>query len=93
MRSRTRHYYTFANAAAELGFALAAFAAGLFDAPVWVAGVAAVSMLVYWTATRNAVLNRLRGATWASVVTLGIVVIIAIQAGAYWLGLAAGGSV
>ncbi|MGD9979433.1 MAG: hypothetical protein AB7H66_00460 [Hyphomonadaceae bacterium] len=90
MRARRRHY-SFANAASELGFALAAFACGLFDAPVWVAGLAAVSMLVYWAATRNSVLNRLRGATWATVMSLGLVVIIAIQAGAYWLGLVAGG--
>lgn len=85
-----RHYYTFANAASELCFALAAFACGLFDAPVWVAALAALSMLVYWAVTRNSVLNRLRGSTWATVMTLGFVVIIAIQAGAYWLGLVAG---
>ena len=85
-----RPYSTFANAAAELGFALAAFACGLFDAPVWLTALAAISMLAYWTATRNPVLNRLRGATWAPVMTFGFVVIIAIQAGAYWLGLVAG---
>lgn len=90
MRARRRHY-SFANAASELGFALAAFACGLFNAPVWVAGLAAVSMLVYWAVTRNSVLNRLRGATWATVMSLGLVTIIAIQAGAYWLGLVAGG--
>jgi DMSO/TMAO reductase YedYZ heme-binding membrane subunit len=90
MRMRQRHY-SFANAASELGFALAAFACGLFNAPVWLAGLAAVSMLVYWAVTRNAVLNRLRGATWATVMSLGLVTIIAIQAGAYWLGLVAGG--
>jgi hypothetical protein len=90
MRAR-RRYDGFANAATELGFALAAFACGLFDAPVWLTALAAVSMLAYWTLTRNPVLNRLRGATWATVISLGFVVIIAIQAGAYWLGLAAGG--
>jgi hypothetical protein len=90
MRTRRRHY-SFTNAASELGFALAAFACGLFNAPVWLAGLAAVSMLVYWAVTRNSVLNRLRGATWATVMSLGLVTIIAIQAGAYWLGLAAGG--
>jgi len=92
MRTRRRHY-SFANATTELGFALAAFACGLFDAPVWVAGLAAVSMLVYWAVTRKTVLNRLRGMTWATVVTVGLVAIIAIQAGAYWLGLVAGGSI
>jgi hypothetical protein len=85
-----RHYYSFENAAAELGFALAAFACGLFDAPVWLTALAAISMLAYWTVTRNSVLNRLRGATWATVMTLGFVTIISIQVGAYWLGLVAG---
>ena len=85
-----RHYYSFANAASELGFALAAFACGLFDAPIWIAALAAVSMLVYWAVTRNSVLNRLRGATWATVMTLGFVTIISIQVGSYWLGLVAG---
>ena len=85
-----RHYYSFANAASELCFALAAFACGLFDAPVWLTALAAISMLAYWTVTRNSVLNRLRGTTWATVVTFGFVVIIAIQVGAYWLGLVAG---
>jgi hypothetical protein len=90
MRTRRRPY-SFANAASELGFALAAFACGLFDAPVWLTALAAISMLAYWTVTRNSVLNRLRGATWVTVMTVGFVAIIAIQAGAYWLGLAAGG--
>ncbi|MEZ5958832.1 MAG: hypothetical protein R3C30_00200 [Hyphomonadaceae bacterium] len=85
-----RHYYSFANAATELGFALAAFACGLFDAPVWLTALAAISMLAYWTVTRNSVLNRLRGATWATVITLGFVTIISIQVGSYWLGLVAG---
>jgi hypothetical protein len=85
-----RHYYSFENAMTELGFALAAFACGLFDAPVWLTALAAISMLAYWTVTRNSVLNRLRGATWATVMTLGFVTIISIQVGAYWLGLVAG---
>ena len=89
MRAR-RHYHGFKNAVSELAFALAAFACGLFDAPVWLTALAAVSMLAYWTVTRNSVLNRLRGATWATVMTLGFVTIISIQVGAYWLGLVAG---
>jgi hypothetical protein len=89
MRGRRRPY-SFANAASELCFALAAFACGLFDAPVWLTALAAVSMLVYWAVTRNSVLNRLRGTAWATVMTVGFVAIIAIQAGAYWLGLVAG---
>ena len=92
MRAR-RHYHSLTNAVSELVFALAAFACGLFDAPVWLTALAAVSMLAYWTGTRNSVLNRLRGATWATVMTLGFVVIIAIQVGAYWLGLVAGGMI
>lgn len=90
MRARLRHH-SFANKVTELGFALAAFACGLFNAPVWLTALAAISMLAYWTLTRNPVLNRLRGATWATVMTVGFVAIIAIQAGAYWLGLVAGG--
>lgn len=86
-----RHYSSFSNAATELGFALAAFACGLFDAPVWLTALAAISMLAYWSVTRNSVLSRLRGAAWATVMTLGVVVVIAIQAGAYWLGLVAAG--
>ncbi|MGQ0533065.1 MAG: hypothetical protein ACT4OF_10310 [Caulobacteraceae bacterium] len=90
MRTRRQHY-SFTNAAAELGFALAAIACGLFDAPVWLTGLAAVSMLAYWTVTRNSVLNRLRGTAWLTVMTVGLVAIVAIQAGAYWLGLVAAG--
>jgi hypothetical protein len=92
MRVRQRHQ-SFANAASELGFALAAFACGLFDAPVWLTALASISMLAYWTITRNSVLNRLRGAAWATVMTFGFVVVIAIQVGCYWLGLVAGGSI
>lgn len=90
MRAR-RQYRSFSNSASELCFALAAFACGLFDAPVWLTALAAISMLAYWTVTRNSVLNRLRGATWATVMTFGFVVIISIQVGCYWLGLVAAG--
>lgn len=86
-----RRRYPFAHAAAELGFALTAFACGLFDAPLWMAGLAAVSMLAYWSWSRRLVLNRLRGATWMTVSGLGAVAIVSIIAGAYWLGLATGG--
>ncbi len=92
MRAK-RHYRSFSNAASELGFALAAFACGLFNAPLWLTALAAISMLAYWTVTRNSVLNRLRGATWATVMAFGFVVIISIQVGCYWLGLVAGGSI
>jgi hypothetical protein len=91
--SRRRRPYRFVYAATELGFALAAFACGLFDAPVWMAGLAAVSMLAYWSWSRRLVLNRLRGAAWMTVSSLGAVTIVSIVAGAYWLGLASGGSI
>jgi len=91
MSRRRRETYPFATAATELAFALAAFACGLFDAPLWMAGLAAVSMLAYWSWSRRMVLNRLRGAAWATVSSLGAVTIISITAGAYWLGLASGG--
>lgn len=86
-----RRSYPLAVAATELGFALAAFACGLYDAPVWIAGLAALSMLAYWSWSRRMVLNRLRGATWVTVSSLGAVTIVSIIAGAYWLGLASGG--
>lgn len=75
----------------ELGFAITAFGCGLFDAPMWMTGLAAFGMLAYWSWSRRAVLNRLRGAVWATVSTLATIAIIAIQAGAYWLGLVTGG--
>lgn len=92
MRSRRSHTPMIV-AATELGFAITAFACGLFDAPLWLVGLAAGGMLAYWTWTRRAVLNRLRGAAWVTVSFVGAVAIIAIQAGAYWLGLASGGRI
>jgi len=86
-----RRPYPLAIAATELGFAITAFACGLFNAPLWFAGLAATSMLSYWIWSRRLVLNRLRGAAWATVTTVGSIAIIAIVAGAYWLGLASGG--
>jgi hypothetical protein len=88
---RARSYRNIATMTAETGFAIAAFGCGLFDAPLWTAGLAALSMLAYWTWTRGPVLHRLRGAAWATVITVGATAIIAIQAGAYWLGLVSGG--
>jgi hypothetical protein len=75
----------------ELGFAVAAFGCGLYDAPLWAIGLAALGMLAYWSWSRRLVLNRLRGAVWATVSTIATFAIIAIQAGAYWLGLVTGG--
>lgn len=91
MPSKRRQTYPFATAATELAFALAAFGCGLFDAPLWMAGLAALSMLAYWSWSRRVVLNRLRGAAWMTVSSLGAVTIVSIVAGAYWLGLASGG--
>ena len=76
----------------DLAFAIAAFACGFFDAPVMLTGLAAFGMLAYWSWTRRAVLNRLRGAAWASQTSLAIAVLITILGGAYWLGLGMGGS-
>lgn len=88
---RRRRSYDFSVAAIELAFAIAAFGCGLFDAPLWTIGVAGIGMLAYWNWSRRVVLNRLRGATWLTVSTVGTIAIIAIVAGAYWLGLASGG--
>jgi hypothetical protein len=90
MRRRSRPY-DFTVAATELAFAIAAFGCGLFDAPLWSAGLAGVGMLAYWSWSRRAVLNRLRGAAWITISTVGSIAIISIIAGAYWLGLASGG--
>jgi len=81
----------FAIAACELGLAIAIFGVGLFDGPFWMAGLATCAMLAYWTWTRRAILNRLRGAAWASQTSLAIAVIIAIMGGSYWVGLGVGG--
>ncbi len=89
MRTRNRPWH--GNPAVELGFAITAFACGLFDAPLWLTGLAAAGMLAYWNWSRRVVLNRLRGATWATVSTVATIAIIAIMAGAYWLGLVSGG--
>jgi hypothetical protein len=85
--ARRRRLNDFTTAACDGAFAVAAFGCGLFDAPLWLTGLVAFAMLAYWSWSRRRALNRLRGATWASVSTLGIFVIIAILAGSYWLGL------
>jgi hypothetical protein len=89
--SRRRRSYDFGTAATELAFAIAAFACGLFDGPLWSVGLAAVGMLAYWSWSRRVVLNRLRGAAWMTVSSVGAAAIISIIAGAYWLGLVSGG--
>jgi len=71
----------------DLAFAVLMFACGLFDAPWWAAAGVALAMIAYWTWTRRNVLSRLKGAAWASQTAIALAVIIAILAGAYWLGL------
>lgn len=89
----TARDYHFAVAFGDLAFALAIFACGLFGAPFWLTGLAAAGMLAYWSASRARVLKRLPEKAWARLVGLALFVIIAIEAGAYWLGLAASGSI
>lgn len=93
MSARRPRHDTLETAFGDLSFAIAAFGCGLFDAPLWLTGLAALGMLAYWTWTRRAVLNRLRGAAWASQTGIAVAVLIAIVAGAYWLGLGVGGSI
>ena len=78
-------------AALDGGFALAAFACGYFDAPSWITGLVAAGMVAYWAHSRRGVLCRLHGKVWATQTGLALLVIIAILAGAYWLGLGVGG--
>ena len=76
-----------ASAAVELGFVVAAFACGLFYAPVWVSGLVAFAMLAYWSWTRRVQLNRLRGWKWARQSLIAVAAISVALAGAYGLGL------
>lgn len=76
------------SAAIELGFVVAAFACGLFNAPTFLSALVAFGMLAYWSWTRRVQLNRLRGAQWATQCLIAVALIIAVLAGAYWLGLA-----
>ena len=91
MRSRRRPD-DLAVALGDLFFAVAIFACGLFNSPLWTAGLAAFGMLAYWSWTRRTVLNRLRGKAWMSQTSLAMAVLFAILGGAYWLGLGMGGS-
>lgn len=89
----TARDYHFAVALGDLAFALAIFACGLFAAPMWLTGLAAAGMLAYWSASRARVLKRLPEKAWARLTGIALLVIIAIEAGAYWLGLAASGTI
>jgi len=78
-----------AIALGDASFAIAAFACGLFDLPLWLTGLVAAGMVAYWSWSRRQVLNRLRGATWATQTGFAVIVLIAILVGSYWLGLKA----
>lgn len=82
-----------AVALGDLAFALALFACGLFNAPTWATGLAGAAMVAYWAASRRRILRRLPARAWASQTAIALFVIIAIQAGAYWLGLDIGGNI
>lgn len=77
----------------DLGFAVALFACGLFNAPAVLTGVAGGAMVAYWSASRRRVLKRLPAKAWARLTGVALFVIIAIEAGAYWLGLGLAGSI
>lgn len=81
----------FWTALGDLGFAVAMFACGLFAAPGWLAGLVATAMVAYWSASRRGVLKRLPARAWTRLSGLALSVIIAILAGAYWLGLGVAG--
>ncbi|MBL8536950.1 MAG: hypothetical protein JNM59_06055 [Hyphomonadaceae bacterium] len=77
----------------DLAFAVGVFACGLFDAPVWTAGLAGAGMVAYWAASRRRILRRLPSKARANQTAIALFVVIAIQAGAYWLGLGVGGAI
>lgn len=89
--ARTRAEMTVALG--DLAFAVAAFACGLYDASWWLTGLACVGMVAYWGTSRRRVLKRLPPRVWASQTGLALSVIIAILAGAYWLGLGLAGTI
>ncbi|MCR6645276.1 MAG: hypothetical protein NVV62_12630 [Terricaulis sp.] len=89
----TRQDKQLAIAFGDLGCALIIFSCGLFDAPYWLAGLAAGSMVIYWNASRAAPLRRLSAKGRAHVTRVAGFVIIAIAMGSYWLGLGAAGLV
>ncbi len=80
------------NAAFEFGFVLAALVCGLGGAPFWVAGIVAFAMLAHWSWSRRIALNKLKLGQWAKRSLISVVVIIAVLAGAYGLGLAIHGA-
>jgi len=91
MNARRRANMTVA--ATDGAFALSLFGCGYFDAPIELTALAAFGMLAYWSWSRRAVLNRLRGAAWYSQTGIAVLVILAIVSGSYWLGLGVGGRI
>jgi hypothetical protein len=83
----------FAIAFGDLGFAVLLFACGLYATPWWFTGLAGAGMVAYWAASRRRILRRLPPKAWASQTLLALFVIIAIEAGSYWLGLGLGGNI
>lgn len=74
-------------AAGDLTFAIAAFACGLFSAPLWLTVFAALGMVTFWMASRRPILDRLTSRAFFRLSALAIVVLVTILSGAYWLGL------
>jgi hypothetical protein len=81
----------FLIALGDLGFAIALFACGLFGASASVTGLAGGAMIAYWSVSRRRVLKRLPQQALIGQMGAALGVIIAIAAGAYWLGLGVGG--
>jgi uncharacterized membrane protein len=84
--------HSFFVALGDLAFATSLFSCGLFAAPPWLTALAGVAMIGYWSASRRRVLRRLPARALTSLTGLAISVIVAIEAGAYWLGLGLAGS-
>lgn len=82
-----RRPYALHVAATELGLAITVFGCGLLEGPVWLAGLASFALLAYWSWSRRRMLNCLRGRVWATQSALAVSVLVAVAAGAYWLGL------
>jgi hypothetical protein len=74
-------------AAGDLAFAIAAFACGLFSAPLEIAIVAAFGMVAFWLTSRRPILDRLKRRAFFRISALAIAVLLTILSGAYWLGL------
>lgn len=79
-------------AAGDLAFAIAAFACGLFSAPLELTVLAALGMVGFWLTSRRPILDRLRGPVFFKISALAIGVLLTILSGAYWLGLGVAGA-